>query len=485
MVEVPMDREQLLERLTQHRTLGKAPRAELEWLVDHGRLQRFEIGDLVANHTQRLENLYVLFEGHLVIYVERGGGRRKVMEWYGGDVTGLLPYSRMTTPPGDSSIEAPTEALAVEKRHFPELMRDCPAITTMLVHVMLDRARIFTSSDLHDEKMVSLGRLAAGLAHELNNPASAAARSSNLLLSEVSTLESASRELGAAGLTPEELAAVERIRELCLTTSEASILSPIERADREDSIADWLEAHDADVTLASSLADTSVTLDALEELGDIVDGDHLDVALRWIGAGSVARALATDVEKAASRVHHLVSAVKRFTYMDKPTAPENVPLPAGLADTVSVLSYKARKKSVAVSVDVEPDLPSVRGFGGELNQVWANLIDNAVDAAPEGGRVVVSAKREPGWVVVRVIDNGPGISPEIRGRIFDPFFTTKPVGSGTGLGLDIARKIVMRHNGEIDVVCQPGRTEFRVSLPIAEERTPTPQSSEAASLANR
>jgi signal transduction histidine kinase len=480
-----MEREPLLERLSHHRTLGNAPRAELEWLVDHGELQRFDVGELVADRTQRLEHLYVLLEGHLAIYVERGGGKRKVMEWHGGDVTGVLPYSRMTTPPGDSSIEAPTEALAVSKRYFPELMRDCPAVTTLLVHVMLDRARIFTSSDLHDEKMVSLGRLAAGLAHELNNPASAAARSAKLLLSEVSALEHASQELGAAALAPEERAVVERVRELCLTTPETSVPSPIERADREDSIADWLEAHDADVELASSLADTSVTLDALEELGDAVAPDRLDVALHWIGAGCATRALAVDVEKAASRVHHLVSAVKGFTYMDKPTLPENVPLAPGLADTISVLAYKARKKSVAVTVEVEPDLPLVRGFGGELNQVWANLIDNGLDAAPEGGRVIVSAKHEPGWVVVRVIDNGPGIPPEIRSRIFDPFFTTKPVGSGTGLGLDIARKIVMRHNGEIEVSCQPGRTEFRVSLPIAEERTPTPQSSEAASLANR
>jgi signal transduction histidine kinase len=465
-----MEREALLERLSQHRTVGKAPRAELEWLVDHGSLTHFNPGDLIASRTTRMDALYVLLEGHLVIYVERGGGKRKVMEWHGGDVTGLLPYSRMITPPGDSTIESPTDALMVQKQHFGELVRECPVVTTALVHVMLDRARIFTSSDLHDEKMVSLGRLAAGLAHELNNPASAAARSAKLLASEVFSLENASRELGGAGLSDDERTAVERIRELCLAVQATSVRSPIEQADREDAIADWLEANDADVTLAASLADTPVTLEALDDLGGAVDGARLDVALRWVAAGCTTRALATDVERAASRVHSLVSAVKGFTYMDKPTAPEEVALAQGLTDTVAVLAYKARKKSVAVSVDVEPDLPRVRGFGGELNQVWANLIDNALDAAPERGHVNITARREAGWVVVRVIDDGPGIPPEIRGRIFDPFFTTKPVGSGTGLGLDIARKIVMRHGGEIEVECRPGHTEFRVSLPIAEER---------------
>ena len=458
---------EIIDRLIAHRTLGGAPREELEWLLAHGSLQQFNAGDVVASRTQRMDNLFILLDGHVAIYVERGGGKRKVMEWHSGDVTGVLPYSRMTTPPGDSTIVEPSEAFTVHKEHFPELIIQCPVVTAMLVHVMLDRARIFTSSDLHDEKMVSLGRLAAGLAHELNNPASAAARSAQLLGEGMSEVENASRALGAAGLSESELAAVEKLREQCSGPASASVRSPIEQADREDSVADWLENQDADVTMAAALAQTSVSMEALDQLSDILEGDRLNIALRWIAADSNARSLATDVEKAASRVHQLVSAVKGFTYMDKPTVPEEVALAPGLADTISVLAYKARKKSVAVTVDVESSLPPVKGFGGELNQVWANLIDNALDAVPEHGHVVVSVKREPGWVAVRVVDDGPGIPADIQGRIFDPFFTTKPVGSGTGLGLDIARKIVMRHGGEIDVDTAPGRTEFRVSLPTA------------------
>jgi len=168
------------------------------------------------------------------------------------------------------------------------------------------------------------------------------------------------------------------------------------------------------------------------------------------------------------RISGLVQAIKGFTHMDQATLAEPVDLTLNLSNTVTVLKSKARAKSIAVAVNVEPDLPRVRGFVGELNQVWANLIDNALDAVADAGRVEVTAKRERQRVVVRVVDNGPGIPAEIRARIFDPFFTTKPVGHGTGLGLDIVRRLVSHNDAEIDVESRPGRTEFRVSLPLAE-----------------
>ena len=167
------------------------------------------------------------------------------------------------------------------------------------------------------------------------------------------------------------------------------------------------------------------------------------------------------------RISGLVAAIKGFTHMDQATVAEPVDLTQGLDNTVAVLKSKARAKSVAVVVDVEPGLPRVRGFAGELNQIWSNLIDNALDAVPESGRVEVLANREHQRVVVRIVDNGAGIPAQVRERIFDPFFTTKPVGQGTGLGLDIVRRLVRHNDGEISVESQPGRTEFRVVLPLA------------------
>jgi signal transduction histidine kinase len=332
---------------------------------------------------------------------------------------------------------------------------------------MLDRAREFTSSDLQLEKLASLGRLAAGMAHELNNPASAAVRSARLLTEALAESDEASRALGQAGLSESEQTLLESVRAICLATPTTSVLSPLERADREEAITDWLTDHDADAAFAAPLTETELKVETLTELAGTLSGDQLGAALRWMAAACTVRELANEVEQASSRVHELVSAVKAFTYMDHGSAPEPVDVGKGLTDTFTMLAAKARGKAAALKLEAASDLPRVNGFGGELNQVWANLIDNALDAVDEGGRVTVTAERDGDSVVVCVIDDGPGISPEVKGRIFDPFFTTKPVGSGTGLGLDITQRLVSRHEGLIAVTSEPGKTEFRVTLPAA------------------
>jgi signal transduction histidine kinase len=233
-------------------------------------------------------------------------------------------------------------------------------------------------------------------------------------------------------------------------------------------MADWLADHGLDSAMAEALADTAATIEGLDRLAGAVDGPALNAVLRWTAAGCTVRGLASEIQDAAMRISGLVMAIKGFTHMDQATVAEPVDLVLGLSNTVAVLKSKARGKSVAVAVRVEPGLPRVRGFAAELNQIWANLIDNALDAVPDSGRVEVLANREGQRVTVRVVDNGIGIPAPIRDRIFDPFFTTKPVGQGTGLGLDIVRRLVRHNDGEISVESQPGRTEFRVVLPLAE-----------------
>ena len=209
-----------------------------------------------------------------------------------------------------------------------------------------------------------------------------------------------------------------------------------------------------------------MTLDALDRIAEAVSGPPLDAVLRWAAAGCSVRGIASEIQEAAMRISGLVTAIKGFTHMDQATVAEPVDLTSSLGNTVAVLKSKARAKSVAVAVNVEPDLPRVRGFVGELNQIWANLIDNALDAVPDSGRVEVTANRERQRVVVRVVDNGAGIPAEIREHLFEPFFTTKPVGKGTGLGLDIVRRLVSHNDAEIDVETRSGAN--RVSgLPSA------------------
>ena len=453
------------DRLAAHRLLAGAPPEQIAWLAAHGRLIHLEPGDVVSPRGKPVPGLYIMISGHMTIFIDRGSGPQKVMEWREGDVGGYLPYSRLVAAPGDVRIEVPSEIFMVPREEIPALIRECYELTSIFVHVMVDRARVFTSSALHEEKMSSLGKLAAGLAHELNNPASAVARSAQGLRQRLAEVEAASRALGAAGLSEAQQEVVGKARQRCLAAAGATFgRSPLEQADREDAIADWLERHHVDATAAEALAQSAVTLDTLDELAQALDGDALHAALEWLVADCATHQLTSEVEAAATRIHNLVAAVKGFTYMDQATMPKPVDVGQGLSDTLAVLNAKARGKKVGVSLEVEAGLPRIQGFGGELNQVWANLIDNALDAA--GGRVTVAAGRQGPCVVVRVVDDGPGLPAEIRERIFDPFFTTKPVGQGTGLGLDIARRIVVKHRGQIEVDSRPGHTQFSVTLPI-------------------
>ena len=274
--------------------------------------------------------------------------------------------------------------------------------------------------------------------------------------------------LGASQLSEDQLEAIDMVRTTCGLAASVGVLSPLQRAEREEAIGDWLEDHGLDTSNGLALADTGVTLEALDRIAAAVDGPALDAVLRWAAAGCSVRELASEIQDAAMRISGLVQAIKGFTHMDQATVAETVDLAQSLGNTVTILRSKARSRAAAVSIDIEPGLPPARGFVGELNQIWANLIDNALDAVGDGGCVQVIARRRRERVAVSIIDNGSGISDDVRARMFDPFFTTKPVGKGTGLGLDIVRRLLTHNDAQIDVESVPGRTEFCVLLPVAE-----------------
>ncbi len=464
----------LIDRLAEHKTLGAAPREELAWLAAHGTLRNFAPGKILSQKAVAVEGLYIILSGHVSLSVDRGSGPQKVIDWHAGDISGILPFSRMTAAPGDAIAEEPTEVLAIDREDFRELTRQCYTVTAILVHIMLDRARLFTSSDLQNEKMISLGKLSAGLAHELNNPASAIERSTASLGDRLEESESATLALGTARLSDAQLAAVDGIRNACMARAPQGVRSPMQQAEREEAIADWLSGHGLVTANSDVLADTPVTFEALDQLAATVEGPALDAVIRWAAAGCAVRSLAAEIQEAAMRISGLVMAIKGFTHMDQAMVAEPVDLGPSLNNTVIVMRAKARQKSAEVAIELEPGLPQVRGFAGELNQVWGNLIDNALDAIQNGGRLEVNARREGQRVVVRVVDNGPGIPPQTLSRIFDPFFTTKPIGQGTGLGLDIVRRLVQHNDGNIEVDSKPGRTEFRVTLSIAETPSAEP-----------
>jgi len=459
-----MNSNDLSERLAQHRVLSALPQREIAWVAEHGALRHLEPGEVLTSKDGPVEGLHVVLDGHPSIHVDRGAGPRKIMEWRGGDVTGLLPYSRLVAPPADVIAEEPTNLVTVYRNDLPQMTHECAELTGVLVHVMVDRARHFTSSYLHDEKLVSLGKLSAGLAHELNNPVSAIVRSASALAATLADADAASRAIGSGALSKQQFVQLEKLRDQCLATAGQTVLSPLEREDLENKIADWLDDHRVDASYSEALADADFTTGVLDALTAAVPQQALEASVRWLATQVSTQRLSAEIQEASARIHHLVDAVKGFTQMDRAAVPEPVDIGQGLANTLVVLRAKARDKSVSLSTNIADGLPHVNGFAGELNQVWANLLDNALDAAA-GGRVELTASQERENVVVRVIDDGPGISADIRDRIFDPFFTTKPVGQGTGLGLDIVRRLIHRNNGLIELDSVPGRTEFRVVLP--------------------
>jgi CRP-like cAMP-binding protein len=353
----------LVDRLAAHRTVGQAPRTQLAWLAAHGELVGLEANAVVTRAGESPAGLWIVLSGHLSIRVDRGAGPRRVMEWTAGDVTGVLPYSRMGGAPGAVRTDTPSELLLVPRDHFPALIRECHEVVAILVHVMIDRARHFTSSDLHVEKMMSLGKLAAGLAHELNNPASAVDRAAGALAGHLAEAERAAEALAEAHLSPADLAEVRSASRMCGATNPGLADSPIARADREDALTAWLERHGAATRLAESLSDSAVTLDALDGLAGALDGARLRVALEWMAASCAVRRLAAEIAMASARIHHLVDAVKGFTYLDQATAPKPVDIGRGLADTLVVLRAKIRAQAATVDLAIAPGRRAQPGLG--------------------------------------------------------------------------------------------------------------------------
>jgi signal transduction histidine kinase len=375
---------------------------------------------------------------------------------------------------GDAVARGRARILRLHRDRFAEMLQVAPALGPRLVGIMSDRVREVTRTSEQREKMVALGKLSAGLSHELNNPASAVRRGAAALDERLTDLPALVERLATRGLSPDDLASVASITDPS-TMRPPTLLSPLERSHREDALATGLDGRGVAESwvLAETLVDAGLEVDALATLGAARgdgDGARLEVLLRWTEWLLGVRRLADEVGTAAQRISQLVGAVKAYSHMDR--APDRQPTDVreGIDSTLVMLQHRLKQKGVRLERELAPDLPLVPAWPGELNQVWTNLIDNAIDAMDREGTLRIEARREGHSVVVRIIDSGHGIPPEVVPRIFEPFFTTKDVGDGTGLGLDVVQRIVRQHGGTIDVQSRPGRTEFRVRLAVDEER---------------
>jgi len=464
----PADKVEALRRV---HVFADLPDDQLQWFADNAEDRRYAMSDVVFRKGDKADTMVVYLEGevhaywdesdHDQVYIARAGERST-------EVTGMLPFSRMTEFTVTGYAVTNVRLLRFPVRLFPEMMQRMPKLVERLVGIMSDRVRESTTVDQQQDKLMALGKLSAGLAHELNNPAAGATRAANDLIEILKELRAADMRLCSHDLTEKQQASIGAFESKAIDhTATGKQLNSLDQSDREDEVSEWLEAHGISDPwrLSGNLVEAGMDSSALEQLlGEIPSTATVDVLDR-VNCQLAAAKLASEIKTATTRISELVGAIKEYSYMDQASVQE-VDVHKGLDNTLLILKYKLKKKDITVTRDYAESLPVIKAYGSELNQVWTNLIVNAVDAMSKGGTLKVRTKREPTDIMVEIRDNGAGIPASVRSRIFEPFFTTKPVGEGTGLGLDTVARIVRKHRGNVRFESRPGDTCFQVRLPI-------------------
>ncbi len=443
---------------------------EYTWLATHGTERVGNEGALIFREGEPSANLNFILAGEIHVR-RRNSGPLALFIGRAGQMTGLLPFSRMKGYGGDGFTVGPCWVLDIHKDLFPAMLAAIPSMGQRCVSVLLDRVREVTRMEQQAEKLSALGKLAANLAHELNNPASAAQRSAASLFGELRDYGGWKYQLGKLCLTDAESehytnwVASARGRMAAYSSAAVAAVSPLDASDREDVLIRWLEAHNipAPWTIAPALAETRLPTSILDELVAVVRPETLPIALATVASSLRVERLAETVVDSTVRIFDLISAIKDYSYMDQ--APiQDIDIAQSLERTLSM--FASRLGKITVETDFDPALPAIGAYGSELNQVWTALIENAIDAMDGAGTLRLTTRLAGQMARIEVWDTGQGIDPILLSRIFEPFFTTKAPGHGLGLGLDTAQRIVSKHSGFLTVDSRPGTTCFQVRLPI-------------------
>lgn len=453
------------ELLLQVPSFADLPGDQIDWFLSQSQELRLQAGETYAHQGDPADFMFVLLQGE---FQWRGelSGETVVLTIPAGDISGMLPFSRMKKYSLTGRTLSEARLLKFPAAQFPQLVQRMPELATRLVGKMSDRIREVTRLEQQQDRLAALGKLSAGLAHELNNPASAAKRATSQLRDMLKRVKDASLALGRMDLTAAQRAEIEGL-EGSFTRGDGPPPDPLTASDLEEQIDSLLRSHGQDDLwqLSADLAKKNFKPAALEHLFATLDAATARAALVRISTSLEIFGLLNEIESSTSRISDLVKAIKEYTFMDQSPV-QNIDIVKTLENTLTIMNHKL-KRGVAVQRDYQPVPLLVNSFGSELNQVWTNLIDNAIDAMNGKGELRVRTYREDDCVVVEIADNGPGISPEVQPHIFEPFFTTKGVGEGTGLGLDAVMRIVKKHRGSIQVFSKPGDTRFQVWLPLS------------------
>jgi signal transduction histidine kinase/predicted CoA-binding protein len=410
---------------------------------------------------------YIIEEGEIEILKASGGKNVLLAVRKSGEVIGEM--SLLESAPRFASGKARTDSklLAISHDQLDDLLNTSPSAARSLLFTITSRLRSTELMLRQSEKMAQLGTLTAGIAHELNNPAAAAQRGTSQLNIEMEKLLEAQIALSRLSLSKESWDQLDNLTKFIRETASNHLdIDALERSDREFEVEDWLNSHNiADAwEFAPTIVDLGFSNEQLNEIADGFSADHLGKVIAWMGASFNSFTLLEEINQGSERISEIVKSLKSYVYLDQ--APiQAVDIHEGLNNTLVMLRHKL-KEGVEVKRDYDEEIPPIQAYGSELNQVWTNIIDNAIDAMNGKGEIKITTRHEGDWVIVDLEDNGPGIPEEIQEEIFSPFFTTKAVGKGTGLGLNISYKIIEKHAGEVKVFSKPGKTRFQVSLPI-------------------
>lgn len=446
------------------------PVEQLQWLAENSEPKTLYPGDFMFKTGEPLNATYILISGKLRLYYLQNNDPVEITVMEAGTISGYLPFSRGLTATIYSEAMVETQLMCFPIEKIDAMIHTQFELTQALVHVMTNRVREYTTMMRQNEKMMALGKLSAGLAHELNNPAAAIVRGASSLRKHLQLMPDTFQEIMAIQMTPEDVAFVKDKMFAILKATDRPKLTMMERGEKEDEMVDWLDDHHVanGVEIAENFVEFGFTIDILEEFRSHMSPDSLSAVLNWIDKNLVTERMVLDIEEASARIVKLVGSVKTFTHMDQSHDKRLTDIHEGIRNTLNIMEYKIRKGHVQLIENYDTALPPVNIMIGEMNQVWTNLIDNAVDAMQgrENSTLEIKTEKDGTCVKVSIIDNGPGIPENIQSRIFDPFFTTKEIGKGTGLGLDITCQIIKQHHGNIKVNSAPGKTQFAVLIPI-------------------
>jgi len=446
----------------------------LAWLRSHGTDLYLQAGELLLSEGDVARGFYVILSGDIQI-TKHATEEEEIVLAVRGPGTFVGETSLLTGEAPNASIVALTECHVVRfgPKAFADMLPMYPSITNGILQAVAERLRDTEVQMRQREKLAALGTMAAGLAHQLNNPASAAARAAKQLRESLAAAQDLVMRLSHLNLDEDQTRFLAEFQLQFLTRRARPVtLDPLAQSDREDELTQWMEDHYIDNAwnLAPTFVSAGLTVEQLEGVAEHVGVAALNDVLVWLEATLTGGALIYTLEQSTMRISDLVKAVKAYSYMDQAPIQE-LDVHEGLDNTLIILDHKL-KHGVTVIRDYDHTLPQIVAYGSELNQVWTNLIENAIDAMDGKGQLWVRTYRENNQIVVEIIDDGPGIPPEVRPRIFEPFFTTKGVGKGTGLGLSIIYRIVVNnHHGNLNVESEPGRTCFQVRLPFHHEDT--------------